>query len=704
MPSKIDRVIDNIEKNLNFLRDNKIPYLFTYKADRKLNYCGTQNAVSVFEENKSDFEKSLNDDIKILCDPSHSTVADADERPKPSLEVMKAPLSLSNNDQIKKYVRYLIVHQHDEKFPSTKERNIKYGDPDWEPTFWPRDIVAWNDIKNFSNVRKKDLPDGYSMLDILREVIRRGLTEKGLNPETFFDHSTFTSDVRIRRMKNRGLHCQPELPADDHLEASPDIESIDINEREAPSISFIPRRPLPAQNSQTTVQRSSKALRSLPNFLPLPTYLEKYAPGLKIKVNPGAGLCLAYSVAQFCEVDPIKLKEYANQHLFTYFDFYRDFMTFPVTVQIGTGIFARLKTFKDEFMFCDFLLTKDAIYAWNTGEVEILVLAKIIGQQIKVVDYKQQGFPEGTPIEERCGVKYYPPMDYNYPGGPYRQESEPTLLYEDTVHFSLLVPEYYLDPSEVTDFIDDLHLSLFPQHDANDIRELPMQSTLKSNLDLTSVSPAESISLSNNSSSTLRRSQRVRKKKEIFDNSEPKRKKRTVSKSVSDLLKPCSKDSKEEEARIQREHEERMKRIQHHEEEMAKLDAEMMSFREHLKQKRSLADKLQVDHVRMREELTGQSIKLIIKDNIDKFKSIKLGTEYSWRHNMFFEEGNRAMKERHLLTRMIADPFSDEQLEMFYDDIRRIWLDTPEEQLQISHYINLVLYPEIPIIIYRCFL
>ena len=363
----------------------------------------------------------MNEDIKILCDPSHSSGSDCDLRSKPSLEVMRAPLSLSNNDQIKKYVRYLIVHQHDERFPSTKERNIKYGDPDWEPTFWPKDIVAWNDIKNFSNVRKKDLPDGYSMLDILREVIRRALTEKGLNPETFFDNSSFTSDIRIKRMKNQGLHCQPELPADDHLEASPDIESMDINEREAPSISFIPRRPLPAHESQTTVERSSKALRSLPKFLPLPTYLEKYAPGLKIKVNPGAGLCLAYSVAQFCEVDPIKLKEYANQHLFTYFDFYRDFMTFPVTVQIGTGIFARLKTFKDEFMFCDFLLTKDAIYAWNTGEVEILVLATIIGQQIKVVDYKQQGFPEGTPVEERCGVKHYSPMDYNYPGEPYHQ-------------------------------------------------------------------------------------------------------------------------------------------------------------------------------------------------------------------------------------------------------------------------------------------
>ena len=104
MPSKIDQIIDNIEKNLNYLRDNKIPYLFTYKADRKLNYCGTQNAVLVFEENKSDFEKSLNEDIKILCDPSHSSGSDCDLRSKPSLEVMRAPLSLSNNDQIKKYV------------------------------------------------------------------------------------------------------------------------------------------------------------------------------------------------------------------------------------------------------------------------------------------------------------------------------------------------------------------------------------------------------------------------------------------------------------------------------------------------------------------------------------------------------------------------------------------------------------------------
>ena len=70
---------------------------------------------------------------------------------------------------------------------------------------------------------------------------------------------------------------------------------------------------------------------------------------------------------------------------------------------------------------------------------------------------------------------------------------------------------------------------------------------------------------------------------------------------------------------------------------------------------------------------------------------------------MFFEEGNRAVKERHLLTRMIADPFSDEQLEISYNEVRRIWLNTPEEQLQNSRYIDLVLYPEILIIIYQCF-
>ena len=51
-------------------------------------------------------------------------------------------------------------------------------------------------------------------------------------------------------------------------------------------------------------------------------------------------------------------------------------------------------------MFCDFLLTKYAIYAWNTGEVEITVLSTIIGQQIKVILDKQQGFPEGTPVEK----------------------------------------------------------------------------------------------------------------------------------------------------------------------------------------------------------------------------------------------------------------------------------------------------------------
>lgn len=82
-------------------------------------------------------------------------------------------------------------------------------------------------------------------------------------------------------------------------------------------------------------------------------------------------------------------------------------------------------------------------------------------------------------------------MDYNYPGGPYRQESGPTVLYEDTVHSSLKVQECYLDhenPSEVTDSIDSLHHLLFAQLDANDNRKFPMLSTLKSISDLTSSS------------------------------------------------------------------------------------------------------------------------------------------------------------------------------------------------------------------------
>ena len=65
---------------------------------------------------------------------------------------------------------------------------------------------------------------------------------------------------------------------------------------------------------------------------------------------------------------------------------------------------------------------------------------------------------------------------------------------------------------------------------------------------------------------------------------------------MSDLLKPCSKDSKEREVRGQHEHEERMKRIPDHEVEMSKLDTEIMSFCVNLEQQKSLANMLQVDH------------------------------------------------------------------------------------------------------------
>ena len=86
------------------------------------------NCIKVFDEHKRVFEEALKADIKLLCQPSNpDNIVVVQNTETFELERMKTPLSLVNTDELRQYIRYLIMLEHRENFPESKEKQIKYG-------------------------------------------------------------------------------------------------------------------------------------------------------------------------------------------------------------------------------------------------------------------------------------------------------------------------------------------------------------------------------------------------------------------------------------------------------------------------------------------------------------------------------------------------------------------------------------------------
>ena len=83
---------------------------------------------------------------------------------------------------------------------------------------------------------------------------------------------------------------------------------------------------------------------------------------MKTLSNPGGGICLTSTIAQFSNSDVFKLKEYANNHLDKNFIFYEGNLLFPLSVDIGTGENKRTKPIANQYEFCEFLRSDDYLF------------------------------------------------------------------------------------------------------------------------------------------------------------------------------------------------------------------------------------------------------------------------------------------------------------------------------------------------------
>ena len=137
---------------------------------------------------------------------------------------------------------------------------------------------------------------------------------------------------------------------------------------------------------------------------------------------------------------------------------------------------------------------------------------------------------------------------------------------------------------------------------------------------------------------------------------------------------------------------------------MEELEERAQQLRKKRERETEISKELQIQSNRLRENLSERDIRIMFKNNLKYFKKIETGLEHSWRHKMYYsKKGNRNIREKYLWSKMISCPFSDVQLEAIEDEVKQVWLKNQNMQMENGRYVDLVLLPEIFIVIYQIF-
>ena len=432
------------------------PFIFCSQEEKNLIILGTKNVKDLMEEKSAEFQKAFDKDNNGRS-PNKAEF----------ISKMEAPLSLSNAIEVKKYARYLIVRDFQKRNNHMKDSRIKYGDPVWEPSNWPNDLLPWRSFsKNFSDIKKSEIPGKPSINIILKKYIKTTLESAGKDPETFYDEKNFDQKKEEARKKNRGIEISGE-------------DTKDLTERNC-------QNGAKCNSTENGVETCEEEGSSTENDTKI---ADQNVEGEKLSVQENNG-----------SISSKKSSIYSS--------------------------------------FC----------SQNSGK----------------------GKDGNTTLERLLQI-----------------------------------------PSEI-------------------------------------------------------------------------------------------------EQRYEREERERIMTIEKRLQEEAEVDKERIEWETAMKQKK-LQKELESAKVRkladhLRENMTKTIIKKMFKNNQNYFKKVKMGLHQTWRHKLYMSSENKARNLNILRFRMVGPPFSDNQQDIIYEEVKKVWLNTRELQLKDNNYVELVLLPEVFIILYQKFL
>eukprot|EP00092_Neocalanus_flemingeri_P041345 GFUD01045019.1.p1 GENE.GFUD01045019.1~~GFUD01045019.1.p1 ORF type:complete len:372 (-),score=104.92 GFUD01045019.1:10-1125(-) len=170
----------------------------------KNNECGIINAVERDTDNLADIENCDDPLIESKFDINNTS-----NRGKamfkhggdiPVLQPLPYPLSILNFKETIHTLREYIVHDKVER--TGMGGGIKFGDPDWEPSFWPNHLWKWTDVKfNFKNLAAHHFPSSKLMglRDFYKLCLKQCLENSGLDPERFYSSRRTKEELEHRQ-------------------------------------------------------------------------------------------------------------------------------------------------------------------------------------------------------------------------------------------------------------------------------------------------------------------------------------------------------------------------------------------------------------------------------------------------------------------------------------------------------------------------
>ena len=90
-------------------------------------------------------------------------------------------------------------------------------------------------------------------------------------------------------------------------------------------------------------------------------------------------------MAQQKNFDPTELKKYLNTKIIKDYVSLQKYIDFPMEIRVGSGNQSYIKHIAHQYEYFKFLRSEESIYAWNNGEIELMLLATIINQPIHVL-------------------------------------------------------------------------------------------------------------------------------------------------------------------------------------------------------------------------------------------------------------------------------------------------------------------------------
>jgi hypothetical protein len=114
---------------------------------------------------------------------------------------LPAEVSLMNYTELWKWLGTKIIKEHWAKGGTSK--CVKFGNPDFEPSFWLPEIWGWENVNKHPRSLSKSSFDGLgNMTEYLKKVVMKRLDLLGINVSEWVSQE-FTMEEKKRRERNR---------------------------------------------------------------------------------------------------------------------------------------------------------------------------------------------------------------------------------------------------------------------------------------------------------------------------------------------------------------------------------------------------------------------------------------------------------------------------------------------------------------------